>query len=63
MPVKRAWNRGENMAWYWIVAIVIAALFILTFTLYITNGDMKMVEKLYNTLIEYHDSKNVKETL
>lgn len=51
------------MAWYWIVAIVIGALFILTFTTYITNADMKLVEKIYNKLIAYHDSKDVEEKL
>ena len=43
------------MAWYWIVLIVVAALFVLTFTAYMTNADMKMVEKLYGSLIKYHD--------
>ena len=51
------------MAWYWIVLIVLGALLVLTFVLYITNGDMKMVEKLYNKLIAYHDGKNVDEKL
>jgi len=48
------------MAWYWIVAIVIAAFFALTFLVYITNADMKLVEVIYNKLIAYHD-KQVKE--
>lgn len=48
------------MTWYWIAAIVIGALFILTFAVYITNADMKLVEKIYNKLIAYHD-KQVKE--
>ncbi|NLV87200.1 MAG: hypothetical protein GX025_08305 [Clostridiales bacterium] len=48
------------MAWYWIVAIVIAGLFVLTFTVYITNADMKLVEKIYDKLIAYHD-KQIKE--
>lgn len=51
------------MAWYFIVAIVIAALFILTFTIYITNADMKLVEIIYNKLIKYHDSRDVEEKI
>lgn len=51
------------MKWYWIVLIVIAALFVLTFTAYITNADMHLVEKLYNKLIAYHDNKDVEEII
>lgn len=51
------------MAWYWIIAIVIGALFVLSFIVYITNADMKLVEKIYNKLIAFHDSKNVDENL
>lgn len=51
------------MAWYWIVAIVIGALFVLSFVAYLTNADMKLVEKIYNKLLAYHDSKNVDESL
>ena len=51
------------MAWYWILLIVLASLFVLTFVLlfvvYITNADLKMVEKIYNALVKYHDSKKV----
>ena len=63
MPVKRAWIRSNSMAWYWIVAIVIGALFALTFTVYITNSDMKLVEIIYNKLIAFHDSKNIDEKM
>ena len=51
------------MAWYSIVLIVVAALFGLLFLAYMTNADMKLIEKLYNTLIKYHDSKTVEEKI
>ncbi len=51
------------MAWYWIVLIVIGALFALSFAAYMTNADMKLVEKLYNSLISYHDHREVQEKL
>lgn len=51
------------MAWYWIVAIVIASLFVLTFIVYITNSDMKLVAKIYDSVIKHHDEKDVEETL
>lgn len=51
------------MAWYFIVAIVIGALFALTFILYITNADMKLVEIIYNKLIAFHERKDVDEKL
>ena len=47
------------MAWYWIVLIVLAALFGLLFLAYMTNADMKLIEKIYNALIEYHDYRDV----
>ena len=51
------------MEWYWIILIILAALFALTFTAYMTNADMKLVEKLYDSLIRYHDSKYVEEKI
>lgn len=51
------------MAWYWIVLIVLASLFALTFIVYITNADMKLVQVIYNKLIKYHDSQDKKEHL
>ncbi len=51
------------MAWYWIVLIVLGSLFALTFAVYITNSDMKLVEKIYNRLIAYHDSQKKVEKL
>ncbi len=51
------------MAWYWIVAIVIAALFALLFVVYMTNADLKLVEKIYDALLKYHDSKPVETKL
>ena len=47
------------MAWYWIVAIVVAALFVLLFVTYITNADLKLVQKIYDALIKYHDSRDI----
>ena len=51
------------MAWYWIVLIVVAALFGLLFLAYMTNADMKLIEKLYDALIKYHDCKTVEEKI
>ncbi len=55
------------MAWYFILLIVLAAvfvfLFVLLFIVYITNADLKMVEKIYNKLLEYHDKKHVETKL
>lgn len=46
-----------------IILIVIAVLFLLSFLVYITNADMKMVEGIYDKLIAYHDAKNKEEKL
>ncbi len=51
------------MAWYWIVLIVLAVLFALLFVVYITNADLKLVEKIYNSLIKYHDNKHIETKL
>ncbi len=51
------------MAWYWIVLIVIAAVLALLFVVYITNADLKLVEKIYDALLRYHDSKSVETKL
>lgn len=51
------------MAWYWIVAIVFAVLFALLFVVYITNADLKLVEKIYDALIAYHDKKHIETKL
>ena len=49
------------MAWYWILLIVLVslpvALYLLSWILYLTNGDNKMLEKVYDMLIRYHDKK------
>ena len=47
------------MAWYWIVLIVIAVLLALLFVVYITNADLKLVQKIYDALVKYHDEKHV----
>ena len=49
------------MAWYWIVLIVLFTLLCLLFLAYMTNADMKLIEKIYNALIAYHDAKDVEE--
>lgn len=51
------------MAWYWIVLIVLFTLLCLLFLAYMTNSDMKLIEKLYDALIKYHDSKTVEEKI
>jgi len=51
------------MAWDLIVAIVIGVLFVLSFIVYITNADMKLVEQIYNKLLAYHNSQDIDETL
>ena len=53
----------KKMACYWIVLIVVAVLFVLTFTAYIFNLDMKLVDKIYTALIKYHDNKTVEEKI
>lgn len=55
------------MAWYYILLIVLASVFVFTFVLlfivYITNSDLKLVEKIYNMLVEYHDKKHTESKL
>lgn len=46
-----------------IILIIIALLFVLTFLTYITNGDGKLIEKIYNSLINMHDKKEVEEKI
>ncbi len=43
------------MAWYWIVLIVLAALFALLLVVYFFNLDMKLVEKIYVALHKHYD--------
>ena len=66
MPALRVWIRRTNMAWYFIVLIVLACilvLFGLLFIFFITNGDGKMIEKIYDMLSKYHDNKESKEKI
>ena len=55
------------MAWYYILLIVLASVFVFTFILlfiiYITNADLKLVEKIYNKLVEYNDKKHTESKL
>lgn len=54
----------KKMAWYWIVLIVLAALYVLAFVAYMCNADMKLVESLYKSLMKYHDNrKDIKEKI
>lgn len=46
-----------------IILIIIAVLFVLTFVTYITNGDGKLIEKIYKSLIKMHDEKEVEEKI
>ena len=49
------------MAWYFILLIVLACLILpvaLLCVVFITNGDGKMIEKIYNWLSKYHDNKD-----
>lgn len=46
------------MAWYIILPIVLVCIFGLLFLVFITNGDGKMIEKTYDMLAKYHDSKD-----
>lgn len=46
-----------------IIFIVLMVFFVLTFTVYITNADMKMVAKIYDKLIAYHDKQEKVEKL
>ena len=51
------------MPWYVIVLIVIAVIFALLFLTFITNGDGKMIEKVYDMLSKYHDNKPSNEKI
>ena len=51
------------MPWYVIVLIVIAVIFALLFVVYNTNGDGKMIEKVYDMLSKYHDNKPSNEKI
>jgi hypothetical protein len=45
------------MAWYWIMLIALAGVFVLLFIVYMANLDMKLVASLYVVLNRYHDKK------
>ena len=46
-----------------VILIIIILLFVLTFVTYMTNGDGKMIEKIYNSFIKYHDNKEKNEKI
>ncbi|MGP1587028.1 MAG: hypothetical protein ACTTHG_01655 [Treponemataceae bacterium] len=49
------------MAWYWIVLIVLGAFFLLTFIIFISNLDMKLVAVIYKFLQKFHDKLDSKK--
>ena len=51
------------MPWYCIICIVVAFIFVLLFLVFITNGDGKMIEKVYDFLSNYHDHKPTNEKI
>lgn len=46
-----------------IAALAALGFFVVTFAAYITNADMKLVEKIYDVLIAYHDKRTVTERI
>ncbi len=46
------------MPWYVILLIVVVCIVGLLFLVFITNGDGKMIEKVYDMLSKYHDEKD-----
>ena len=51
------------MPWYCVLLIVILVLVALLFIVFITNGDGKMVEFIYDKLIAYHNNKDTNEKI
>lgn len=54
------------MEWYKVLLIIIACivcLFGLLFVFFISNGDGKMIEKIYDMLAKYHDNKDKNEKI
>ena len=49
------------MAWYWIVLIVLAALFGLLFLAYMTNADMKLILPIHPAPSAYHPDMDAEE--
>ncbi len=45
------------------IVSVLVGLFVITFAIYITNSDMKMVQKIYDWFLKYHDSKHIDDKL
>ena len=45
------------MAWYWIVLIVLAALFVLTLVVYMFNLDMKMAAGIQPLINKIYDKR------
>ena len=54
------------MEWYFILLIVLGCLlglFVLLFLFFLFNGDGKIIEKIYNWLIKYHDNHKREEKI
>lgn len=48
-------KEAKTMAWYWIVLIVLAALFALTIVVYMFNLDMKLASKMQPLINKHYD--------
>ena len=46
------------MTWIINILIILAVLTVLLFAVFISNGDGKMIEVVYDFLSHYHDSKD-----
>ena len=43
------------------LCLIVLVFFAVTFAAYMTNADIKLIEKIYDLLIAYHDRKHVEE--
>ena len=54
MHVRKVWT--NNMEVVFIILGVILALFVVTFTIYFFNLDMKLIRKVYDLLGKHYDT-------